>query len=441
MGLFNIFKKKDSPETLYPYISRYNEYIVRFITMQQQGNYAPIAAYEKPSGEIVGFLYLMADGDSYTLMAGDVIEKMEARFEEQLIRDEIKSYTIYYHSQFSNNDNHRIANADEELKAISIAYHFKNGPAGKIGLPYQFDNEGVTYQAFAVFTPVENNAIFATQLRQGVNYFAHTERVEAPVSVNAIGLKITKSNNLHMENTWCGIFGFESYRKPDGGAVLEDHWKMAIMELVLDKAMKDKGMVVSTLDFPDSSFVAVMLDGKSNSIIPVIKTDYIVPVENKEINEWEQVNDLEAVIRGSGRDTFGVTYFATDYAVNRDQYLSQRKLNIKLSGIVFVLDIYKGSRDKELNFADDFCGYFPNKDLKQYGCFDFIGILEDFKETTYLHDNPAKAYLLKVRLINQPDAKDFFTIDMFVNPENMRFTELTKGMKLTGMFQLQGRIA
>ena len=36
--------------------------------------------------------------------------------------------------------------------------------------------------------------------------------------------------------------------------------------------------------------------------------------------------------------------------------------------------------------------------------------------------------------------KDFFTIDIFVTQENMRFTELQKGMKLTGMFQLQGEI-
>ncbi|OQP52626.1 hypothetical protein A4H97_25215 [Niastella yeongjuensis] len=441
MGLFNIFKKKDSPETLYSYISRYNEYIVRFITMQQQGNYAPIAAYEKETGDIVGFLYLSSEDNSYTLSAGEAIEKMEKRFEQQLTRDEISSYTIFYHSQFSNDDNHRIAIADEELKAISIAYNFKNGPAGKIGLPYRFDNDGASYQPIAVFDQEENNAIFTTQLRQGVNYFQHTELVEAPVTENPIGLKIKKSNNLHLDNTWCGIYGFVSYRKPDGGKVLEEHFKSAVMDLMLNKQMKKEGIVVSAIDFDDSSFVTVIQNERPKTILPVIKTDYIVPVENKEINEWENTNNLEAVITGSGRDTFGVSYFATDYAVNRDQYLSQKKLNIKLSGILFVLDTYEGNNDPEVPLADDFCGYFPSKDLPAYGCFDFIGILEDFKETTYSRFNPAKAYLLKVRLINHPDAKDFFTIDMFVNPENMRVTALAKGMRISGMFQLQGRIA
>ena len=441
MGLFNIFKKKDSPETLYSYISRYNEYIVRFITMQQQGNYAPIAAYEKPTGEIVGFLYLMADGDSYSLSADEVIKKMEARFEAQLNKDEINSYTIFYHSQFNNDDNHQLANADNELKAISIAYNFKNGPAGKIGLPYQFDNEGVSYQSFAVFNEQENNAIFTTQLKQGFNYFQHKERAEAPETENAIGLKIKKSNNLNLDNMWCGIFGFETYRKPDGADVLESHYKSALLELMLDGEMRKEGVVVSTIDFSDSSFVAVVQDGKAKTILPIIKTDYIVPVENKSINEWENVNNLEAIVSGSGRNTFGVNYFATDYCTNREQYLSQKQLNVKLSGIAFVLDVYQKTSDGDVPMADDFCAYLPSKDLPQYGCCDFIGILEDFKYTRFLLDNSGRGYILKVRLINHPEIIDCFTIDMFVNSENMRFTELTKGMHVTGMFQLQGRIA
>jgi hypothetical protein len=91
--------------------------------------------------------------------------------------------------------------------------------------------------------------------------------------------------------------------------------------------------------------------------------------------------------------------------------------------------------------TDDLYAYIPSKDLPDYGCLDFIGILENFKETTLLPNNGLKGYILNVRLINQPTVKDFFTIDMYVTPENMRFTELKKGMRLTGMFQLQGQIA
>ena len=440
MGLFDIFKK-NSPapgDSLYFYISRYNDYIVRFISMQQQGNYSPIAAYEKPDGGIIGFLYLMGDDNSYSLSAAEVIKKMEEKFEDQLNKEEIRSYTIFYHSQFNNDDNHQIANADHELKAITMAYHFKSGPAGKIGLPYRFDKEEISYQPIAVFSEQENNSIFKTQLKQGVNYFQHTEKMEAPMTRNNIGLTIKKSNNLDLSNTWCGIFGFESYRKPGGSKVLEECFALA---MVNGQAFTKGAVTVSSLHFSDVSFKAVQQSGKAQTILPVIKTDYVVPVENKEINEWENVNNLEAVVTGSGRDTFGISYFATDYAVNRELYLSQKKLNIKLSGIVFVLDLSKKSEDGDMKLADDFTAYMPNKDLPGYGCFDFIGLLEDFKETSLLPDKSLKGYILKVRLINNPEIKDFFTIDMYVTPENMRFTELSKGMKITGMFQLLGEIA
>jgi hypothetical protein len=447
MGLFDFFKKKNTEETtnsaprqstLFSQISRYNEYIVRFITMQQQGNYAPIAAYEKPNGEITGFLYLMAEGDSYTLSAGEVIGKMEQTFEAWLNTGEIKSYTIFYHSQFDNDNNHQIANKDQELKAITIAYHFKNEAAGKIGLPYFFENEQVAYHTISVFSEQENNIIFNTPLKQGFNYFQHTERITAPETQNSIGLKIKKSNNYDLSNMWCGIFGFNSYRQPEGSKVLEECFALALTR----GQNHTKGQItVSSLHFADVSFNAIQLNGKAKTIEPVIKTNYIVDVEHKEINEWENVDNLEAIISGSGRETFGISYFATDYAVNRELYLSQKKHQVKLSGIVFVLDVYKKKSIDDLPLADDFAAYIPNKDLPNYGCFDFIGLLEDFKETTLLPGNNLKGYILNVRLINNPDVKDFFTIDMFVTPENMRFTELTKGMKLTGMFQLQGQLA
>ena len=176
--------------------------------------------------------------------------------------------------------------------------------------------------------------------------------------------------------------------------------------------------------------------------MPVIKTDYVLDVVNKEINEWENIENLEAIITGNGRDTFGLTYFATDYAENREKYLSKKEHKMKISGIAFVLDISKADdSDGEIKYSEDFTMYIPNNDLPNYACFDFIGQLEDYRETFFLESNSQKGYLMKVRLITNPDIKDFFTIDIFVTPENMRFKELTKGMKITGMFQMQGQIA
>lgn len=447
MGLFDFFKKKspeektkpDEPKSsaLFSEISKYNEYTVRFIIMQQNGNYAPISAYEKLDGEISGFLYIAGEDKSYTLSAEEVVRRMEETFEQKLLQGEIKSYVIYYHSAFANDENHQVAGSDEELKAISATYHFDNGLKGKIGLPYSFSEKEISYQGFAGFTQEENNIIFATKLQEGKNYFQDWEEIKPPVFENNIGLKIKKSNSKHLSNTWSGIFGFENYRQEHTNQILNKHFALALMKKPL---YQDERITVSQLEFEDVVFKSIKLNGKPHSILPVVKTDYVVDFENLEIEEWENVNDTEAIIKGRGRDTFGLDYYATDYVENRELYLTQKKLNVKISGIVFVLDVFKEKLDGEIKYSEDFTGYMPSQDLPEYACFDFIGHLEDYKETKLLHDNSLPGYILKMRLITKPGEENFFTIDMYVTPENMRFSELEKGMKLTGLVQMQGEI-
>jgi len=448
MGLFDFFKKKGNNETaksetpkseLFLSISKYNEYIVRFVDMQQQGNYAPISAYEKSNGEVVGFLYLIGDDNSYSLSAQDVINRMETNFEQKLVSNEIKSYVILYHSQFANDNNHSLANNDNELKAITVSYSFNTGIKGKIGLTYVFEKEEITYQGFKNFSQEENDIIFRTQLKENKDYFQDREEIKTPLIENEIGLTIKKSNNSDLSNTWCGIFGFESYRKPNGSQNLKEHFAMA---MTINPSISKNNLTISLLEYEDVNLKAIAYNNNPTTILPVVKTDYEVDVVNKEINEWENVHNLEAIVTGNGRNTFGVTYFATDYAENRDVYHSKKELRIKMSGIAFVIDISTADNSEgEVQYSEDFTMYMPNNDLPNYACFDFIGQLEDFKETVLLEDKSLKGYLLKVRLITNPDIKDFFTIDIFVSPENMRFKELTKGMKLTGMFQMQGQIA
>lgn len=448
MGLFDFFKNKDGDKTpnsnppkseLYLSISKYNEYIVSFVRMHSQGNYAPISAYEKANGEVVGFVYTIDNESTYSLLAQDVVARMETNFEKKLASGEIKSYAILYHSQFANDNNHNIATNDDELKAITVEYHFKNSHKGKIGLPYTYKNDEINYGGFKEFSQQENNSIFGTQLQQGKDYFKDREKIAAPVMENEIGLKITKSNNSDLANTWCGIFGFESYRKPNGSNVLKEHFALALTK----GTHQNKGTLATyQLAYDNVVFKAVTVDGKAKTILPVIKTNYVIDVVNKEINEWENVGNLEALVTGGGRNTFGITYFATDYAENREIYLSKKELNIKISGIVFVLDISNiHKQEGELKYSEDFTMYMPNKDLPNYACFDFVGQLEDFKEVHILETKSLKGYIMKMKLITNPDVKDFFTIDMYVTQENIRFKDLQVGMKLTGMFQMQGQIA
>jgi hypothetical protein len=176
----------------------------------------------------------------------------------------------------------------------------------------------------------------------------------------------------------------------------------------------------------------------------VIKSDFCIDVINKQINEWENSDNLEAVISGAGRETFGITYFATDYAENKSIYHSSPKLNMTFSAILFVLT-NRGDKEETVlpngaSFAEDFAAYMPHKELAEFGCYDFIGVLEDFYQNDILEDDMIEGYILKIRLINYEDIKDFFTIPMFINKDNMRLSNLEKGMKISGAFQLQGEI-
>lgn len=423
---------------LYKNFSKYNEYVARFLNMQQQGNYAPIAAYEKPNGEIVGFLYIIGGDETYSLSAEEAIARMEKRFEAELTTKNILSYALLYHSLFPNDQNHTIPDERTQPTAITIAFHFHDGSKGKIGLPYTFEKESITYKAFENFSKEENDAIFMTELQPNKEYFADREEITAPESTNATGIIIKLSNTFDVSNMWGGLMGFETSRKPSFGQMM-----MEYSALVMTAGSKK---TIGKVNVSETKYNNVGLRMISHnhplSFFPVIHTDYVIDVINKEICEWENADRLEAIIKGGGRDTFGIQYFATDYAENRELYHSQKQLNIKISGIAFVLDIYSPEEsNSELKYSENFTAYMPNNDLPGYGCFDFIGQVEDYREIRFLENNSQKGYIMKMRLITHDEQADFFTIDLFVSPENMRFSNVEKGMKLTGMFQMQGEIS
>jgi hypothetical protein len=422
---------------LFQEICKYSEYLVKFIKLQQQGIYSPISAYEDNNRKISGLLYLNSNS-SYSLLANEVVNRMESRFEKKIHSNQIKSYTIFYHSKFNYDDNHELAQNDEDLKAITIAYNFGNKLIGKIGLPYIFENDEITYSAFKEFNQYENSKLLNTELKEGFNYFEESEKIIAPETVNKFGIKIKKSNTFDLVNTWCGIFGFKSYHSKDRSQIVKDYFSLIIQK---EPFFENSIIRISQIQFSDVDFKAITISDVPRIIIPVIKSDYIFDVENSEIQEWENLGNQLAIVKAKGKDTFAISYLATDYGQHKEKYFAEKHHRVMISAIAFVLDIHKQSpENKDLNLSDNFTAYMPNNKMAEYACFDFIGELEDFKETFLLNANSLRGYLLKVRLITNPDVQDFFTIHMFVHPENMRFDKLEKGMKLTGMFQLQGQM-
>ncbi|MDR6369540.1 hypothetical protein J2795_000223 [Chryseobacterium bernardetii] len=417
----------------YGKIRIYNDYIVYSIALQLRGEYTPLSAFEKENGEVEGFAYMVTE-DAYALSPQQAIAKMEEKFESELQEGKIKSYMILYHSQFDHNGNHTPAMQEGEFKGISLAYHFAGDQKKKTGLPYIFENQNITYKGFAEFSHEENNAIMNHQLIDGQNYFQNTEGIAAPETTNEAGIIIRKSNVHNLMNTWSGIFGHQNFQTKDYGQYLN--------AILTQSESSDPSVdMKSKTEFNGVTFKTTLTEELS-IIIPEVKTDYTLDFETRSIREWENALNLQAIVAGPARETFGVWFFATDYAENKNTYMTQPHLKVNVSGIVFILDVHTNTDLPDgTKMSDDFTTYAPSQDLPNYACFDFIAQLVDFKETELLEDKSVKGYILKLKLITHEENEDFFTIDAFVNKENMRMETLTKGMKVTGALQLQGKIA
>jgi hypothetical protein len=420
----------------FDFIFKYSEYVVRYLNMMFQGNNSPIAAYEKNNGELIGYLFV-AEDMSYNLTVEQVIEKMETEFESRMAQGVILSWSIFYHSEFNNDGNHKVAGEYSKTRAITIKYRVQNELTGYVGLPYTLTGDEVKFKGFSGFSREQNNQIMSVTTEATKDYFQEKIEIKPEIYENEAGLKIKKVNNGTLGNMWGGIIG---YRKLSSSATILIEYTAYLFVSGAKRSIGE--IVIYELNYGDVIFRGVQTLAESRkSVIPVVAATNYIDVVNKQINVWENANNLEAVINGGARDTFAVTYFATDYAENKAIYHSSKKMNIAFSGILFVLDT--GAEDELANgtpLAEGFAAYMPHNTLGEFGVYDFMGILEDYRENKVLDDDISYGYILTVRLINNEDIEDFFTIPMFVNKENMRINELKKGMKISGGFQLLGEI-
>ena len=249
-------------------------------------------------------------------------------------------------------------------------------------------------------------------------------------------------NGSHGDNIG-GLIGFESLSKDEG--------KNLINEYMASSAVSNSKLTSGHISITDSHpldqnlsnrFLGLRILKEQNNILsafPYLKTAYTFPFGTKEIIEGSHMGHLEAEIKGGGRDTFGVDFFPTDYAVNKATYLSQKNINIHISAIALVVDKHQADESGEVKFAEDFVAYMPSSNLPRQTYYDFIGQVIEYQEVKLGSLN--KGYIAKVRLINEESNPDFFTVDMFMNEENMRIQEISNNMKITGMLWFQGELA
>ena len=100
------------------------------------------------------------------------------------------------------------------------------------------------------------------------------------------------------------------------------------------------------------------------------------------------------------------------------------------------IELWEG---KKTSFDPEMCGYTPSGDIDQVTYYDFVGKLLEYKKVQIT--DASHWYILRVMIIKHEEDLDFFTLDVFVNEQNMRIEKLKEWMMVTGALWFQGEIA
>ncbi len=231
---------------------------------------------------------------------------------------------------------------------------------------------------------------------------------------------------------WAGLFGFTQFYN-------NQQMGMEMLTLISHKGTKtpiNDQYFKQELDYPSLTLKSINSQKELITAYPVIKASHSIATNTKVIKEWQHANKTEAQIESKGKNTFGLSFFATDYLENKTLYQTKFDLNIQLSGIAYSV---AGPPTME-QMAEDFVGYLPNSEHGKFSVLDFVGKILELKP---IHETEfgIEGYIAKLRLIQMEEEKDFFVVDTFINKENMEIPSIAVGDRISGTMWLQGEIA
>lgn len=138
-SIFQFYKRNKIIHEESDYICRkYEDYIQHFKELQNNEDYAPIAAFEKINKEINATAFLVKD-DSVQITVEYVIDYWKEKFNEKILNNEIISFIILYHIQTMDGENKfKIAKDIENANSIALYYKDKEiNKEGVIIIPYR----------------------------------------------------------------------------------------------------------------------------------------------------------------------------------------------------------------------------------------------------------------------------------------------------------------
>ncbi|MHB9134684.1 MAG: hypothetical protein ACYDBB_26735 [Armatimonadota bacterium] len=180
--------------------------------------------------------------------------------------------------------------------------------------------------------------------------------------------------------------------------------------------------------------LGVVERGYCHTFYPVLVTSRAIPVTVKEIIEWEDGQSVEAQIIGSGRNTFGLSFYATDYLEHAHRYQAGGELMVSLAGLAYKIE---GPPETPEGFHEQYCAYMPHHGDWDTSDFGFIGQILSVEDITICGES---CHIIDVRIINGTADSPSFALELLANARHVT-TPLIAGNRAGGFFWLQGRLA
>lgn len=173
---------------------------------------------------------------------------------------------------------------------------------------------------------------------------------------------------------------------------------------------------------------------------PYMATKSLMPLITSEVIEWDDNTGVNsgAEIKATRRDNTELSFFATDYAVNRERYLNNAEISVRISAFAYdICELNPHEHLRTLNITappkiPDLTG------TEKLSMHKFAGRVVKMKKILISEDDTA--YILTLKLFENTDRQIYNLIDVFVNAENITSGEMQQNIVVKGTFWLQGEL-
>lgn len=114
------------------------------------------------------------------------------------------------------------------------------------------------------------------------------------------------------------------------------------------------------------------------SAFPFFNSEQRLELEIEAIQEWSNVNNLEAVVTAVDPSGYEIDFFATDYAMNQDIYREEPAVMASLTGMAYILEDFNEQAATEiegLEYSADISDLIPTEESATYVA---IGLVKGF---------------------------------------------------------------